>query len=86
MANRELNHREIAARGEEIYEREIRAQLGPESRGKFVVLEIESGEFEIDDDDLTATERLLARKPGAISYGIRVGQRAAYRLGLGRIW
>lgn len=72
---------EFARRGQEIYEREIRPQLKPDAEGKFVAIDIETGSYEIDPDDYTATERLLARNPAAQIWLVRAGDRAAYRIG-----
>lgn len=72
---------EVAARGEAIYAERIRSLLPPDAHGKFVVIDIETGDFEIADDDMTATKRMLERSPGENLYGLRVGYRAAYRMG-----
>ena len=83
MATREARYsrEEFARRGQEIYEREVRPSLQPTDEGKFVAIDIESGSYELDRDDYAATERLLARRPGAQMWLTQVGQRAAYRLG-----
>jgi hypothetical protein len=47
----------------------------------FLVLDILSGQYEIADDDLIASDRLIAKKPDAILYRLRIGYPAAYRLG-----
>lgn len=49
--------------------------------GKFVAIDIETGAYELDRDDYTATERLLSRHPHAQIWLLRVGQRTAYHLG-----
>jgi hypothetical protein len=72
---------EFARRGQEIYEREIRPQVESSDEGKFVAIDIETGGYEIDSDDYTATERLLARSPDAQIWLVRVGHRATYRIG-----
>jgi hypothetical protein len=72
---------EIAARGEAIYDRDIRSKVEGVHHGKFLVLDIETGDYEIDAEDLTATLRLLERQPDAVSYGVRIGYPTAYRLG-----
>ena len=72
---------EFAARGQEIYDREVRASLQLGDEGKFVAIDIESGTYEMDPDDYAATERLLSRHPGARIWLMQVGQQAAYRLG-----
>lgn len=72
---------EFAQLGQTIYERDIAAQLSPGDDGKFVAIDLETGAYEIDGDDYTATERLLARCPTAQIWLLRAGRRAAYRLG-----
>ena len=72
---------EFARRGQTIYERDIRPHLGAGDDGKFVAIDIETGGYEIDRDDHTATERLLSRHPHAQIWLLRVGQRTAYHLG-----
>ncbi len=74
---------EFAQRGQEIYERIVRAALQPGDDGKFVAIDIESGNYEMDPDDYTATERLLNRLPDAQIWLMRVGQKAAHRFGMG---
>ncbi|CAA9458449.1 MAG: hypothetical protein AVDCRST_MAG58-1947 [uncultured Rubrobacteraceae bacterium] len=65
---------EIARRGREIYEREIRAEVEPEHAGRFLVVDVITGDYEVADDDLVASERLLARNPDAMLYGQPVGE------------
>ena len=72
---------EFARRGQTIYERDSRPHLGAEDEGKFVAIDIETGAYELDREDYTATERLLRRHPHAQMWLLRVGQRTAYRLG-----
>ena len=68
----------VTARGEEIYQQQIRHKVEPQHKGKFLVLDIETGDYEIDAEDLEATMRLLAKHPKAITYGVRIGYPAAY--------
>ena len=72
---------EVVSRGEAIYAQNIRHQVEPSLRGKFLVLDIESGDFEVDEEDLQASKRLLARRPDAVVYGLRIGYPAAFRIG-----
>jgi hypothetical protein len=72
---------EVATRGETIYEQQIRAKVEATHKGQFVVIDIETGDYEIDADDLAATKRALAKRPAAVLYGLRIGYPAAYRLG-----
>jgi hypothetical protein len=72
---------EVGRRGRELYEKKIRAQVEPAHTGKFLVLDIVTGDYEIAEDDLTASDRLLARNPHAVLYGLRIGSPTTYRLG-----
>lgn len=81
MANVHYSADEFSRRGGEIYDRDIRPTLGAEDNDNFVAIDIETGAYELDGDDFAATERLLARQPGALIWVARVGQPAAYRLG-----
>ena len=72
---------EVTARGEAIYEQKLRADIEHQHQGKFLVIDIDSGAYEIDENDVIATKRLLAVHPKAVIYGKRIGARAAYRLG-----
>ena len=73
---------EIGARGEEIYQTQIRDKVDPKKhKGMFLVLDIETGDYEIADEDLEATERLLAKNPKAMTYGVRIGYPATHGIG-----
>ncbi len=72
---------EFARRGQTIYERDIRPHLTTGDEGKLVAIDIETGTYEIDRDDYTATERLLSHYPNAQIWLLRVGHRAAYHIG-----
>ena len=77
--------RAISEKGKKIYAETIEPHIDVEKEfGKFVVIEVESGDYEIDKRDLVATKRLLERHPGAMTYGVRVGFPAAYRSGIMR--
>ena len=72
---------EKAPPGDAIYDRDIREQVEPAHRGKVVAIDIDSGAYVIDDNALTASERLLAQHPGAEIWCVRVGSRALHRIG-----
>ena len=71
---------EVESRGEAIYA-QIRDDLKAQNKGKFLVVDVETGEYEVDDDDAAATRRALAKRPDAVLYGLRIGSPTAYRLG-----
>ena len=78
MAKPNLSDAEICALGETIYRERIRPTLTEADIGRFVTIDINSGDYEIDDDDdLTGGLKLRARTPGSYYYGLRVGYAAA---------
>jgi hypothetical protein len=72
---------EIARRGDEIYERQIRQRLGAEAEGQFVLIDVETGDYEVDPDEIAASDRLLARHPVAQVWTRQAGSRYARRFG-----
>ncbi len=71
----------LESRGEAIYEDRIRRQVEGMARGTVVVIDVESGDYEADLNDASATARLTARRPGAVTYAVRIGHPAVYRMG-----
>lgn len=76
------NREEVARIGQEVFERRVKPQLKAEDDGKFVAIDIVTGEYEVDADDYTAVMRLHGRNPGAEVWLVRAGYPAAYKLGL----
>jgi len=70
----------VASRGKELYVTKIRELTRGTATGDFVVIDIHTGDFEVDPDDVTATMRLMERRPDAITWAERVGYPAAYNL------
>ncbi len=48
-----------------IYEQQVRAQVEEGNSGRIVAIDIETGEFEVADDPLAASDQLFARCPDA---------------------
>jgi hypothetical protein len=72
---------EFARRGDEIYNRDILPKIKKSDEGKFVVIDIETGAYEIDADELIASNRLLARYPNTQVWLVRVGSPYAIHFG-----
>jgi hypothetical protein len=79
--NNRADRSDIVDRGTEIYERRLRHVLEPQHNGKYVVIDVETGEYEVDEDHLAASDRAAAKRPGAPLYAARVGSRALGRVG-----
>jgi hypothetical protein len=73
---------EIAARGKAIYEQQIRGKVEPEHIGKYLVIDVETGEYETDEDGVAVSQRAYAKRPGALLFGMRIGYPAWGRIGL----
>ena len=74
---------ELADLGADIFDRQIRSSLRPEDDGKFVAIDVTTGEYEIDEDDYTAVMRLRSRQSEADIWLMRAGSPAAYKMGAG---
>ncbi len=67
--------------GDEIYERDIRRLVEADHHGEFVAIDVDSGQYVVADGILTASESLLAQRPGADVWLVRVGYRALHHFG-----
>jgi hypothetical protein len=83
MGHPRYTKEEIAQRGRELYEKEIRAKVEPGNEGKILLIDIETGDYEIDDDQVAAARRALAKHPGAALYGMRIGYPSLEKIGGG---
>ncbi len=81
MSHPRYTSEEIVQRGQALYDQQIRAQVEASHEGKFLVLDIETGEYEIDVSEVAALKRAKAKHPGAAFYILRVGHPTAYRVG-----
>lgn len=81
MPHTRYSSNEIAERGQALYEHDIRDKLDSSARGKFLALDIETGEYEIDADARAALKKAQTKRPEAALYLVRVGHPTAFRLG-----
>ena len=72
---------EHARRGDDVYERLVRPHVEAGHLGKIVAIDVDTGAFEVAEDTLTASQRLLARYPDAQIWCIRIGHRGVHRFG-----
>lgn len=71
---------EFARRADIIYDRDIAPKVKRSKKIRFVAIDIETGDFEIDPDEMVACDRLLKRQPEAQIFLRRVGLRYTYRM------
>ena len=73
--------KEIARRGQEIYDHKLRAQLEATQLGRFVAIEPESGDYFIAQKLDEAIQAARAKHPDRLAYALRVGFATAVELG-----
>ena len=72
---------EIGALGEKIYQERIKPLVYPAEKGKFLIIDVESGDYELDEKAIVASKRLRQRRPDAVNFGMKVGYVAAFHFG-----
>lgn len=85
MANTKARYsaEETVRLGEELYERQIRSKVEEGNRGRYIAIDVETGEYEIGEDYHSLARRILTRKPEAALCVLRIGYAAVGRLGGG---
>ncbi len=78
---RRYSKEEFSQRGDTIYENDVRPQLSTDDEGKFAAIDIETGAYEVDVDELAACDHLRARVPDAQIWMVRIGSRYVHRFG-----
>ena len=84
MDVQELSDEEFARRGNAIFEERVRPHVDVDAEAhKFVAIDVETGEYEVDESEVKATDRLAERCPEAEGriWLRRVGYEHAHRLG-----
>lgn len=76
-----INHLKIARRGQAFY-RSIREKVETrENMGKIISIDINTGNYEIDDNLLESSDRLQREWPDAVIWAERIGFSAVYAVG-----
>lgn len=53
----------------------------PQHAGRFVVVDVDTGRYAVADQELDAFQQAREQMPDGTFYLVRVGQRAAHRMG-----
>ena len=78
--NISYSREEVGRLGEELYHRVLRNKVMPQDKGKFLLLDIETGDYEVDEEDLQAERKLRLRRPEGVLNGMRIRYASAYSL------
>lgn len=77
-----LSREEVARRARQLYKNSIRQQVEmDENIGKMVIIDFESGDYEVDEIGLKAARQLSAKHPHSRLFGIRMGYNVAVSFG-----
>ncbi|NET33211.1 MAG: hypothetical protein F6K19_14525 [Cyanothece sp. SIO1E1] len=77
-----LSREEVAQRAKRLYENSIRQQVEvAENVGKMIIIDIETGDYEVDETGLKAARNLSKRHPNARLFGIRIGYNVSVSFG-----
>ena len=77
---------ETARLGDEIYRRDIRAQVEADHHGKVIAIDVDSGEYAIADTASGAAKHLREQRPDASVWLMRVGYRTLRHFGGSSLW
>jgi hypothetical protein len=72
---------EVVRRGQALYEQAIRPIVEADNQGNYLVIDIETGNYEVGDDYGRLSDRLHEKHPDAALYAMRIGFPALGRIG-----
>jgi hypothetical protein len=78
---RRYSKEEFARRGDELGASKVRPHLTAADQAKFVAIDIETGEYELDKNEMKATDRLRQRVPDAQIWLVQVTLGYLHRFG-----
>lgn len=82
MVSSQFSREEVGRRGKALYAQSIRQRVEtPENIGKMVIIDVETGDYEIDDIGIESARRLHAKRPQAHLFGIKIGYNVAESFG-----
>lgn len=68
----------VAERGQSIYNETIRPHLTDADKGKYLIIDVETGEWVLGEDDEKASHEARERFGKRLKYGMRIGHRAMH--------
>ena len=68
----QINREEFGSKGDEIYEK-IKPLLEPKYKGEIVAIEVESGDYFLDETVIEAWQKAKVEHPDKVFYFVRIG-------------
>ncbi len=81
MGHPKFSKEVISFRGRAIYEEKLKGDIEADNMDKFLIIDIETEDFEIDSDDMVASDRAHRKHPNGAFYGMRIGRRSSGSIG-----
>ena len=82
MATGKHERSELATRAHAVYDTELRQKVEPREHGRYLALEVETGDYEIADRFRDANKKLRERHPlPTLFFTFRIGYPAAIKFG-----
>ena len=69
--------RNVGARARALYKSDIQNLVEPNHTGQFIAIDPDSGDYEIHDELGGALDAMRMKRPGAFTYTLRIGYKAA---------
>ncbi len=67
----------IGLRARALYEASIKQKVEPEHFGKYLVIDVTTGDYDLDTDNYTVAIRAYEKNPQGYRVCVRIGHRAA---------
>lgn len=71
----------MARKAEELFASKIEPLVRGKAQSDYLLIDVNSGDFEVDADEMAAAQRLRSRQPEALVWMRRVGSPFGRRLG-----
>ena len=72
---------ELVSKAQAHYREKIRPLVYPQQKGRMLVIDLESHDYEIDDHAIVASHRLRERRPDVSFFTIKIGYKASFKAG-----
>ena len=80
MTTPEIDFDKCRELGWNIYNEKIKHLVEPKEKGKFLVIDVATGDYVVNHDLILAEDELEARQPDGVFYIMRIGYRAPFHM------
>lgn len=81
MTEQTLTPEQIAGLGEKLYQEKLKSILEPTQIGKFVAIEVVSGDYFVGDTIIEAMQQGREKYPDRLFHTIKIGYKGVYKMG-----